>query len=177
MSRIRSSILLCSLGCFLAALPGCGYGFVLKGAGNLGQVHIQASLNQTPLRSAAMVLDSHLESTLAAMGVSGQAENLPRLTCTIIGARGQEISTNAAARNRFRLKLSVKAEITGINGKSLWHSTFSDYGAYASGGQEENALDEACEKIAQRIAQSLLAIRIDKPGTMEQIERQESKVQ
>ncbi|MEN6476283.1 MAG: LPS assembly lipoprotein LptE [Syntrophaceae bacterium] len=166
-----------SLGFLLAALTGCGYGFVLKGAGNLGPVHIQASVNQTPLRSAAMIMDSHLESTLAAMGVSGRAEDLPRLTCTIVGARGQEISTNPAADNRFRLKLSVKAEITGLDGKSLWHSTFSDYGAYASGGQEENALDEACEKIAQRIAQSLLAIRIEKPGTMEKVETQESKVQ
>ena len=176
MSRIRSSILLCSLGCFLAALTGCGYGFVLKGAGNLGQVHIQASLNQTPLRSAAMVLDSHLESTLAAMGVSGQAENLPRLTCTIVGAQSSEISTNPAAQNRFRLKLTVRAEITGVDGKALWHGSFSDYGAYASGGQEENALDDASEKIAQRIGQALLAVKIEKPGVIETVEPQESKV-
>ena len=176
MSRTRSSILSCSLGLFLAVLTGCGYGFVLKGAGNLGKVHIRSSVNQTPLRSAAMVLDSHLESTLSAMGVSGNSEDLPRLSCTIVGAKGQEISTNSAAENRFRLRLSVKAEVTDLDGRSLWQGSFSDYGSYASGGQEENALDEACEKIAQRIAQSLLAIKIDKPGAPAEVESQGSKV-
>ena len=177
MSRTRSSILSCSLGLFLAALTGCGYGFVLKGAGNLGHVRVQSSVNHTPLRSAAMVLDSHLESTLAALGVSGRAEDLPRLSCTIVEAKGQEISANSAAENRFRLKLSVTAQVTGPDGKALWQGSFSDYGAYASGGQEENALDEACEKIAQRIAQSLLAVKIQKPDTGEKVETQESTVQ
>lgn len=176
MSRIRSSILLSSLALLAALLTGCGYGFVLKGAGNLGPVRLGSSINQTPLRSAAMVLDSHLESTLAAMGVSGQSEDLPRLTCTVIGAKGQEISTNSAAENRFRLRLTVKADITGSGGESLWHGTFSDYGAYASGGQEENALDEACGKIAQRVAQSLLAIRIEKREAINKAETQDSKV-
>lgn len=159
MSRIRSSILLCSLTLCLAVLAGCGYGFVLKGSGNLGPVSTQPSSNQTALRGAAMILDTHLERSLAAMGISQHAENLPRLTCTIIGAQAQEITTNPAAQNRFRLMLSVKAEITDPQGKSIWQRVFSDYGAYASGGQEENALDEACDKITDRIAQALVAIK------------------
>ena len=178
MFRTRSLISSCSLVLSIAALAaGCGYGFVLRGAGNLGKVVIRPSINQTPLSSAALTLDSHLESTLAAMGVSGYGENLPRLTCTIIGANGQEISTDSDAENRFRLKLSVRAEISAVDGRHLWKGSFSDYGAYASGGQEENALDEACEKIAQRIAQSLLAVKIETQGAPQKLEPQETTVQ
>lgn len=156
MSRTRFLILLCGL----VSLAGCGYGFVLRGGGNLGPVHILASQNQTALRGAAMVLDAHLESNLAAMGVSAHTEGLPTLKCAIVSATAQEITANPMAANRYRLTVTVQAVISDRGGKTIWQASFSDFGGYASGGQEENALDEACDKIANRIAQAIITIKI-----------------
>jgi Lipopolysaccharide-assembly len=156
MSLTKSLILLFSL----ASLFGCGYTFVLKGSGNLGQVSILPSSNQTSLRGANMVLDSNLENKLAAMGVFSHQDNLPRLRCTIVSSSSQEITSNRLAANRFRLTLTVKAEIVDLSGKVIWQAHFADDGYYASGGQEENALEDACQKIADRIAQAIGSIKI-----------------
>lgn len=145
----------------MAALGGCGYGFVLKGTGNLGPVNISPSANKTPLIGAGIIMDSHLESNLAAMGISKHDANLPKLTCTIARANAKEITTNAASNNRYRLSLTVEATITDTQGKTIWQGTYTDNGEFASGGQAEDALDEACDKLAIRIAQSILAIRIE----------------
>jgi hypothetical protein len=164
MSPIRSSILLYSLALVLFALGGCGYGFVLQGGGNLGPVSIEPSINQTPLTGAGIHMDAHLESNLAAMGVSKHGPNLPKLTCTITRATGKEITTNSASSNRYRLNLTVQATITNTEGKTIWQGIYTDEGEFASGGQAEDALDEACEKIANRIAQSIMAIKMDYEG-------------
>lgn len=155
MSRTRFLILLCGL----VSLAGCGYGFILKGSGNLGPVNLAASRNQTILRAAGMVLDSHLEQDLAALGIFKPDAALPTLTCTVVSATTEEITANAMGSNRFRLTLGVQAEISR-GGKVVWLSRFSDDGTYASGGQEEDALDEACGKIAERIGQAVLAVKI-----------------
>lgn len=155
MSRTRFLILLC----VLVSLAGCGYGFVLKGSGNLGPVNLAASRNQTILRAAGMVLDSHLEQDLAALGVFKPEAGLPVLTCTVVSATTEEITAKAMGANRFRLTLGVQAQIDRA-GKVVWQAHFSDNGTYASGGQEEDALDEACDKISARIGQAVLAVKV-----------------
>ena len=159
MSRTRSLILLCSL---LGVLAGCGYSFVLAGGGNLGKVNLSATVNKTRLTAAGMELDSQLENELSIMGAFERNADLPRLSCTILNAASREITANVQAENRFRLILSVRAEIKDTEGKLLWQQAFTDDGVYASGGQEENALEEACGKIASRIAQAVIAISIEK---------------
>ncbi len=158
MSRIKSLILLLSS---LLALSACGYSFVLDGGGNLKEVSLRASLNQTFLRSAGLELDSALEDALSSMGLNSSADGIPTLTCTLAGATSHTITSEYIdTGDRYRLMVTVRAELKDPEGKLLWQSSFSDDGTYADGGSEEDALAEACQGVAEQIARQLAALKL-----------------
>ncbi len=157
MSPTRFLILLSSLLC----LVGCGYSFVLKGGGNLGAVRLSPCDNRTPLREAALVLDAQMERELSAMGMLATGGDLPRLGCTIVRASSREITSASLTRDdRYRLNVTVRAVLTDAGGKALWLSDFTDDGAYTDGGQEEDALEEACQGIASQISRALTCLTL-----------------
>jgi len=62
--------------------------------------------------------------------------------------------------DRYRLNLQVLAKLSDNSGKVLWQSTFTDYGTFSEGGQDEDALDEASRRITLQIARAVTALNI-----------------
>ncbi len=158
MSRIRFSILLLSL---VSLLCACGYSFVLKGGGNLGTVNLYSCTNQTPLRSAGVMLDEHMENVLASYGLYSTDPSRPNLKCIVVSASKSQVTSNEIGTpNQYLLSVTVRAEVFDDNDRKIWQGDFTDDGAYSTGGQEEDGLDVAFDKIATRIAQALSAIKV-----------------
>lgn len=155
MCRIKLLILFL----FLGSITGCGYSFVLdKGASTI-QVALEHSVNQTSLREAGMILDSSLEHALSSMGMLKSADDVHTLRCTIVSTSRQSItSTSLSSNDRYRLIISVSAELTDVQGKKVWQAKFSDDGTYTEGGQPEDALDEACSEVSLQIARAIAAL-------------------
>lgn len=158
MSRIRYLILLLSL---VSMLGACGYSFVLKGGGNLGPVNLYSCTNQTPLRSAGIILDEHMENVLASYGLYSTDKDKPNLKCIVLSASTSQITANMIGiSNLYRLTVTVRAEVFDDNNKKIWQGDFTDDGEYSTGGQEEDGLNTAFDKIANRIAQNLAAVKV-----------------
>lgn len=159
MSRTRSLILLLSSALLLA---GCGYSFVLQGGGNLKAVTLEQSVNKTKLLEAALVMDSELERALGMQGLlKRSAETSPSLRATVVSTSSRKISsTDVDATDRYRLTVNVKAELRDASGKQIWQANFTGDGDYDQGGQEEDALTDACRSAAEQLARQLSAINI-----------------
>jgi hypothetical protein len=158
MSRIRYLILLLSL---VSILGACGYSFVLKGGGNLGTVNLYPCTNQTPLRSAGFMLDQHMENVLAAYGLYSTEKSRPNLKCIVLSASKSQVTANTInTPNLYRLSVTVRAELFDESEKKIWQGDFTDDGEYTTGGEEEDGLDIAFDKISTRIAQSLSAVKV-----------------
>lgn len=158
MSRIRYLILLLSL---VSILGACGYSFVLKGGGNLGPVNLYSCTNKTPLRSAGIMLDEHMENVLASYGLYSTDKSKPNLMCTVMSASTSQITANMiGTSNQYRLTVTVRAEVFDDSDKKIWQGDFTDDGEYSTGGQEEDGLNTAFDKIANRIAQNLSAVKV-----------------
>ena len=158
MSRIRYLILLLSL---VSILGACGYSFILKGGGNLGTVNLYSCNNQTPLRSAGIMLDQHLENVLSAYGLYSTDKSRPNLKCIVIStSKSQVTANNINTSNTYRLSVTVRAELFDDKEKMIWQGDFTDYGEYSSGGQEEDGLNAAFDKISTRIAQALAGVKV-----------------
>lgn len=146
---------------FLGSITGCGYSFVLDSGTPTIQVTLEHSVNQTPLREAGMVLDASLEEVLSSMGMLKSADDNPTLRCTLVSTSRQTItSTSLSSNDRYRLVISVSAELTDTQGKRLWKARFSDDGTYAEGGQPEDALDEACSEVSLQIARAIATLSL-----------------
>jgi hypothetical protein len=158
MSKIRYLILLLSLPSIICA---CGYSFVLKGGGNLGAVNLLDSSNQTVLRSSAIILDTYMENALSAYGLYSTALDRPKLKCTVASASKSEITSNPiGTQNRYRLTVTVRVELYDKDNKKIWENNFSDDGEYSTGGEEEDGLNAAFNKISVRIAQAISALKV-----------------
>jgi outer membrane lipopolysaccharide assembly protein LptE/RlpB len=158
MSRIRYLILLLSL---VSILGACGYSFILKGGGNLGTVNLYSCTNQTPLRSAGIMLDQHMENVLAAYGLYSTEKSRPNLKCIVLStSKSQVTAYNINTPNTYRLSVTVRAEVFDESEKKIWQGDFTDDGEYGSGGQEEDGLDVAFDKISTRIAQALAGVKV-----------------
>jgi outer membrane lipopolysaccharide assembly protein LptE/RlpB len=163
MSRTKYLILLLSLASLLSS---CGYSFMLKGGGNLGSVNLLKCSNLTPLRSASLMLDEHMENVLSSYGLYSTQDGRPKLRCIVVSTSKSQVTSNQLGySNLYRLTVTVKAELYDKDDKKLWEAQYSDDGEYSSGGQEEDGLDVAFDKIAIRISQSLSAIKVKDAGT------------
>lgn len=157
MSRTRSLILFL----LLASLVACRYGFVLEGSQGGKKVSLDPSTNRTHLREAGMVLDAELEKAFASMGMLSQPGAGLRLSCTIIAATRQRItSSSLKTADRYRLILNVHAELRDASGTATWQSTFSDQGNFSEGGSDEDALNDACTQVSLQIARAVAALQL-----------------
>jgi len=158
MCRIRLLILLLLS---LISLISCGYSFVLDKQSPKIRVKLLASENRTSLREAGMILDSHLEKTLSSMDMLSRKAPHKTMACSIISTSHRAItSTSISSDDRYRLTITVSAEIKDHTGNTIWRSRFTDQGTYAQGGQEEDALDEACEEISLQIARTVTSLQL-----------------
>ena len=157
MYRTRSLILLL----LLLSLFSCRYGFVLQGTEGGKKIALDPSTNKTHLREAGIVLDSYLETALASMGMLSPKDAKLRLECSLVSSTTVRItSASLKSGDRYRLIINVLVKLSDASGKVLWQSTFSDTGTFAEGGQDEDALDEACRQVSLQIARALAALRI-----------------
>jgi hypothetical protein len=152
MSRIRLlTLLLC-----LASLIACSYGFVLDGKPGDKKLSLAPSANQTHLREGSMALDSALERTFSAMGMLSEKNPRYQLRCSIISSSSERITSESIKRtDRYRLTIQVLARLSDASGKVVWQSTFTDQGAFSEGGQDEDGLDEACNRVSQQISRAI----------------------
>jgi hypothetical protein len=158
MSRTRSLILLLLLA---SSLISCRYGFLPEGAEGGRKIALDPSTNKTHLREAAIVLDSFLEQSFASMGMISNKDVKYRLTCTMVSSSRETITSNSIkSGNRYRLTISVLANLSDTSGKSLWQATFSDTGTFSEGGQDEDALDEACRLVSLQIARAVAVLQL-----------------
>ncbi|MBN2298160.1 MAG: hypothetical protein JXM72_06175 [Deltaproteobacteria bacterium] len=122
---------------------------------------MEPSVNQTLLREAGMILDSHLETALDSMGMLESKDSVHTLQCTLVSTSRQTItSSSLSSDDRYRLNISVSATIIDAQGKKVWSSTFTDQGAYSEGGQPEDALDEACSQVSLQIARAVASLSL-----------------
>ncbi len=140
----------------LASIAGCTYySFTLESASKQ-PVSCEHTVNMTNMRGADMLMDSYLEKSLSSLGMLSSKPGIPVLRCTIISNTTNEITNiSKTSSNRYRVFVHVKAVLKDTRGNTLWQSDFSDQGTYSSGGQQEDALESALSKIADRIAQSI----------------------
>ncbi|MGC9325106.1 MAG: LPS assembly lipoprotein LptE [Desulfomonilia bacterium] len=125
------------------------------------RVLLGPSMNRTSLIEAGMILDSQLEKELASMGLLSSSEDVPLLECTIVSTSRERITSSSLQQtDRYRLIISVLAELRDRSGTVLWRSRFTDEGVYLEGGQDEDALEEACRAVAQQIARTLAAVSL-----------------
>ncbi len=158
MSLTRSSILLLLLA---SSLFSCTYGFVLDGAGGDKKILLDPSTNNTHLREAGIVLDSCLEQAFASMGMISNKDPQHRLSCSMVSSSRDRItSTSIKSDDRYRLTISVLAKLSDTSGKVLWQATFTDTGTFSVGGQDEDALDEACRQVSLQIARSVAVLKL-----------------
>lgn len=107
------------------------------------------------------MLDEHMENILAAYGLYSTDQGKPNLKCIVLSASTSQITANPiGTSNQYRLTVTVRAEVFDDNGKKIWQGDFTDDGEYSTGGQEEDGLDTAFDKIANRIAQALSAVKV-----------------
>jgi hypothetical protein len=158
MFQTRSLILLLLLA---SSLICCRYGFLPEGAEGGRKVALEPSTNKTHLREAGIVLDSSLEQAFASMGMISTKDVKYRLTCTMVSSSRETItSITIKTGNRYRLTVSVLANLSDASGKSLWQATFSDTGTFSEGGQDEDALDEACRLVSLQIARAVAVLQL-----------------
>jgi hypothetical protein len=158
MFQTRSLILLLLLA---SSLVCCRYGFLPEGIEGGRKVALDPSTNKTHLREAAIVLDSFLEQSFASMGMTSNKDTKLRLTCSMISSSRETITSNTnTTGNRYRLTISVLAKLSDASGKALWQATFSDTGTFAEGGQDEDALDEACRQVSLQIARAVAVLQL-----------------
>ncbi len=157
MSLTRLSILLLLLG---SGILSCTYSFVLDGAGGERKITLDPSTNKTHLREAAIVLDTSLEQAFASMGMLSDKDPELRLCCTITSSSRERITSTAVqSGDRYRLNIGVNAKLSDMSGKVLWESIFSDTGTFSAGGQDEDALDEACRQVSLQIARAVAVFK------------------
>ena len=158
MFQTRSLILLLLLA---SSLISCRYGFLPEGIESGRKVTLDPSTNKTHLREAGIVLDSFLEQAFASMGMISNKEAKYRLTCSMVSSSRETItSITTTTGNRYRLTVSVLANLSDASGKSLWQATFSDTGTFSEGGQDEDALDEACRQVSLKIARAVAVLQL-----------------
>lgn len=146
----------------LSSLAACPYSFVLDQNTASPRVSLVSSENRTNLIEAGMILNSQLETALASLGLlSSSEEELPVLRCTLVSSDRERITAAALGQtDRYRLLITVIAELSDRGGTSLWRSRFTDEGTYLEGGQEEDALEEACRAISQQIARTIASLEL-----------------
>ncbi|MEA2101655.1 MAG: LPS assembly lipoprotein LptE [Thermodesulfobacteriota bacterium] len=130
---------------------------MLDGGGTIECVSLCPSQNLTMLNSASMALDTSMEQQFAAMGMLCPDNSGLSLESSITRSYTQEI-TSAGPSKLYRLYLEVSSKLYNQKGTMVWHSAFKDRGTYADTGQDEDALNEACNKIAEQIAREVTAL-------------------
>jgi hypothetical protein len=157
MFRTRSLILLLLLA---SSLVSCRYGFLPEGVEGGIKIALDPSTNKTHLREAGIVLDSFLEQTFASMGMISNKDPKYRLLCSIVSSSRETItSVTLKSGNRYRLTINVLAVLSDASGKTVWQATFSDTGTFSEGGQDEDALDEACRQVSLQIARAVAVVK------------------
>ncbi|HVN71762.1 MAG TPA: LPS assembly lipoprotein LptE [Desulfomonilia bacterium] len=145
----------------LNILVSCRYGFVLEGTEGGKRIALDPSTNNTHLREAGIVLDSYLEQALASMGMLSPKNPEQRLVCSLVASSRTRItSASLKAQDRYRLTINVLAKLSNTSGKVIWQYTFTDTGTFTEGGQDEDALDEACRQVSLQIARALAALQL-----------------
>ena len=158
MFQTRSLILLLLLA---SSLICCRYGFLPEGVEGGRKIALDPSTNKTHLREAAIVLDSFLEQAFASMGMISDKDTKYRLTCSMVSSSRERItSISLKSGDRYRLTVSVLAKLSDASGKALWQATFSDTGTFSEGGQDEDALDEACRQVSLQIARAVAVLQL-----------------
>ena len=154
-TRLLISLLL------LASLFSCSYGFVLEGTHGGEKIALDPSTNKTHLREAGMILDSYLERSFSSMGLLSQKAPQYSLICSIVSTSRERITSESLKKaDRYRLNITVVATLSDTGGKVVWHSTFTDQGTFSEGGQDEDALDEACREISLQIARAVATLSL-----------------
>lgn len=157
MSPTRSLILLS----LLASLLSCRYGFVPEGATAGKNIALGPSTNGTHLREAGMVLDVQLERALSDLGLLASRGPQQRLSCSIVSARRERTTAGSiSSPDRYRLTISVRAQLSDTSGRVMWQKTFFDQGVFSEGELDEDAMDEACRKISLQIARAVAALNL-----------------
>lgn len=157
MSRIKLLILLF----LLASLSSCRYGFVPEGSRAGKDIALEPSVNRTYLREAGLMLDSQLERAFASMGMLASDEPRQRLSCSIVSARRERTTTGSlSSTDRYRLYIRVLVRLSDSTGTVIWQQTFSDQGAFSEGGQDEDALEEACRQVSLQIVRAVASLEL-----------------
>ena len=145
----------------LSSLAACAYSFVLDQNTSSLRVALASSENRTTLIDAEMVLNTNLEIALASMGLLSFSGDIPVLQCSLVSSTRERITSSSADETaRYRLMIEVAAELRDQANNALWRSRFNDEGTYLEGGQEEDALEEACRGISQQIARTLASLTL-----------------
>jgi hypothetical protein len=124
-------------------------------------IGLQATTNQTHLLNGGIVFDTYLQRNLSTMGLLAVKDQRYYLQCSILSSTRERITSPSLTTNdRYRLNVSVHAKISDPTGKVMWQSTFTDYGTFAEGGQDEDALNEASNRISQDIARAVTSLNL-----------------
>jgi hypothetical protein len=145
----------------LTSVTACPYNFVLDGGLGEKKIALEASTNQTHLLDAGIVFDTFLQRSFSSLGLLAVKEPRYSLKCFIVSSTRERVTAPSITTNdRYRLNLQVLAKLSDNSGKVLWQSTFTDYGTFSEGGQDEDALDEASRRITLQIARAVTALNI-----------------
>jgi hypothetical protein len=145
----------------LTSVTACPYSFVLDGGLGEKKIALEATTNQTHLLDAGIVFDTFLQRSFSSQGLNAVKDPRYFLQCFIVSSTRERITSPSLTTNdQYRLNVSVLAKLRDSTGKVLWQSTFTDYGTFSEGGQDEDALNEACPRITQKIAQTVTALNI-----------------
>jgi hypothetical protein len=143
----------------LVSLCSCRYGFLPEGIPGGKKIALEASTNRTHLREGGLVLDSSLEQAFASMGMLSTKDPEQRLACTLTSSSRERItSATLKSTDRYRLVITVSAILSDASGKVLWQGSFTDSGTFSEGGQDEDALNEACTQVSLQIARAVAVL-------------------
>jgi len=145
--------------CLLVELCSCAYSFSPDPSGAVTAVTVAPSANATQLVEAGMILDRHLEKTVSELGLLAEGGKGARIACTVVSARRERTSVSSLLEtDRYRLVITVRAVLMDSSGRTSWEGTFTDWGTFLEGETDEAALDEACGRVAARVAHALASM-------------------
>jgi hypothetical protein len=145
----------------LISLAACPYSFTLDGKMGQKNIALEATANNTHLLNAGVTFDTYLQRNFSMMGLLAGKDARYFLKCTIVSSSRERISTpSSTTPDQYRLNVRVHAQLTDHTGKKVWDSNFADFGTFSEGGQDEDALDEASNRISLQIARAATALNL-----------------
>jgi hypothetical protein len=146
---------------FLTSVAACPYSFTLDGKMGQKNIALEATANNTHLLNAGVTFDTYLQRNFSMMGLLAAKDAKYFLKCTIVSSSRERISTpSSITSDQYRLNVRVHARLVDTAGKTIWESSFTDFGTFSEGGQDEDALEEASKRISLEIARAATVLNL-----------------